>query len=74
VIDEFSEIEFNDLLEHIWRFYERTDDNKNKLMMLNALCRKTTLKQAVDALYSKVEKDEVFCGIMALCANNKLGL
>lgn len=72
VIEQLTEIEFNELLEQIGVFYEASVD-MDKLRVLHALCNRAKLKQVIDAVYSKVEKDTVFCGIMALCAMNKMG-
>lgn len=72
VLGNLNEIEFNETLEQVGAFYNRLNP-RNKIFLINSLCKRTTLKQTIDAIYSKVQKDTVFYGILALCANSKWG-
>jgi hypothetical protein len=72
VLGNLNEIEFNETLEQVGAFYNRLNP-RNKILLINSLCKRTTLKQTIDAIYSKVQKDTVFYGILALCANSKWG-
>ncbi|NLF02024.1 MAG: hypothetical protein GX601_13710, partial [Anaerolineales bacterium] len=72
VISALSEVEFDELLEHISVVYRECEE-RDRLRILNALCQRVNLKRVVDALYSRVDVDLVYCGILAWCANSRMG-
>lgn len=72
VIQNLSDVEFDELLEHIGVAYEACNE-RDRLLLVNALCKRADLKRVIDALYTRVDIDSVFCAVVALCANARIG-
>lgn len=71
VITNLDDIDFQEVLGFIDQVYKNCDD-VTKVLIINSLCKHTSLMKVLGIIYNKLDEDLVYYSIMSKCGNQNL--